>query len=50
LLFVAAAIYVVAGSISSNPGNALRGSVILAAGVPVFGFWRRRLKERGIEN
>jgi len=50
LLFVAAAIYVVAGSISSNPGNALRGSVILAAGVPVFGFWRRRLKGRRIEN
>jgi basic amino acid/polyamine antiporter, APA family len=42
LLFVTAAIYVVAGSISSNPGNALRGSLILAAGVPVFLFWRRR--------
>ncbi|HEY7026115.1 MAG TPA: amino acid permease [Gemmatimonadales bacterium] len=50
LLFVAAAVYVVAGSISSNPGNALRGSVILAAGVPVFGFWSRKLKGRGIES
>jgi basic amino acid/polyamine antiporter, APA family len=41
---VAAAVYVVAGSISSNPGNALRGSVILAAGVPVFWFWSRKGK------
>jgi APA family basic amino acid/polyamine antiporter len=42
LLFVAAAIYVVLGSIISNPANALRGTLLLAAGVPVFLFWRRR--------
>ncbi len=42
LLFIAAAIYVVAGSISSNPKNALLGSVILLLGVPVFHFWRAR--------
>ena len=41
-LFVAAAVYVVAGSVIANPGNALRGSLILAAGVPVFLFWKRR--------
>jgi APA family basic amino acid/polyamine antiporter len=41
-LFVAAAAYVVLGSITSNPPNALRGALLLAAGVPVFLFWRRR--------
>jgi basic amino acid/polyamine antiporter, APA family len=41
-LFVAAAVYVVVGSISSNPKNALLGSLILLLGVPVFGYWRRR--------
>jgi APA family basic amino acid/polyamine antiporter len=40
--FVLAAVYVVAGSVASNPGNALRGALILAAGVPVYLFWRRR--------
>jgi len=42
-LFVAAAVYVVAGSVSSNPKNALLGTVILLVGVPVFGYWRRAL-------
>ncbi len=42
VLFVAAALYVVAGSISSNPKNALLGSAILLLGVPVFHYWRRR--------
>jgi APA family basic amino acid/polyamine antiporter len=42
LLFIAAAIYVVLGSITSNPGNALRGTVLLLAGVPVYHFWRQR--------
>ena len=42
LLFVAAAIYVVIGSISSNPRNALYGSGLLLLGVPVFLHWRRR--------
>jgi APA family basic amino acid/polyamine antiporter len=41
-LFVAAAVYVVAGSVLSNPGNAARGALLLVAGVPVFRFWRRR--------
>lgn len=42
ILFVAAAVYVVFGSIASNPGNALRGVLVLAAGVPVFLYWRRK--------
>ena len=36
LLFCAAAIYVVAGSVQSNPGNAVIGAVLIAAGIPVF--------------
>ena len=42
-LFVAAALYVVFGSIASNPANAGRGVLLLAAGVPVFAYWRRRV-------
>jgi APA family basic amino acid/polyamine antiporter len=43
LLFIAAAIYVVVfGSVLANPGNALRGTLLLAAGVPVFLYWRAR--------
>ena len=42
VLFVLAALYVVFGSVTSNPGNALRGVLLLLAGVPVFMFWRRR--------
>lgn len=42
LLFIAAACYVMFGSITSNPGNALRGAALLLAGVPVFLFWRTR--------
>ena len=41
-LFILAAAYVLIGSVSSNPANALRGTLLLAAGVPVFLFWRRR--------
>lgn len=41
-IFVAAAAYVVAGSISSNPKNALLGSGILLLGVPVYYYWRGR--------
>lgn len=40
-IFVAAALYVVAGSIISNPGNAARGAGLLALGLPVFAYWRR---------
>jgi APA family basic amino acid/polyamine antiporter len=41
-LFFAAALYVVFGSIASNPWNAVRGMLLLAAGVPVYLFWRSR--------
>ncbi len=40
-IFVLAALYVVGGSMRSNPGNALRGALLLLAGVPVFRFWSR---------
>jgi APA family basic amino acid/polyamine antiporter len=41
-VFVAAALYVVASSIAANPTNALIGSGLLALGVPVYLFWKRR--------
>ena len=41
LFFIAAALYVVVGSVASNPGNALRGMGLLALGVPVY-LWGRR--------
>jgi APA family basic amino acid/polyamine antiporter len=44
-LFVIAAAWVVAGSIASNPGNALRGSALLLLGVPVYLYWRPRLRQ-----
>jgi APA family basic amino acid/polyamine antiporter len=40
-LFIAAALYVVMGSIGSNPLNALRGATLLAAGLPMFWWWAR---------
>jgi APA family basic amino acid/polyamine antiporter len=48
LLFVGAAIYVVAGSIRASPGNALRGAALILLGVPLY-LWRRRagLKDIG---
>lgn len=45
-LFVAAAVYVVVGSVQSNPGNAVRGLGILALGVPVFLYWRSAAARR----
>jgi APA family basic amino acid/polyamine antiporter len=45
--FLGAAGYVVAGSILSNPGNALRGGLLLAIGVPVFLYWSGRRKVSG---
>ena len=49
VLFVGACLYVVAGAVISNPGNALRGLLLLAAGVPVFHWWsRRRDAGRGV--
>jgi APA family basic amino acid/polyamine antiporter len=41
-LFVASAAYVVVSSVLANPRNALYGTLLLLAGVPVFLFWRRR--------
>lgn len=41
-LFVAAAAFVVVSSVLANPRNALYGTLLLVAGVPVFFFWRWR--------
>jgi len=41
LIFIAAAMYVVIGSVTSNPHNAIRGAALLLVGIPVFLFWRR---------
>ena len=42
LLFIMAAMYVVVGSIISNPGNAARGAALLVLGVPVYLYWNAR--------
>ncbi len=42
LLFTTAAAFVVVSSVVSNPRNALYGSALIAAGVPVFYAWKRR--------
>ena len=42
--FMLAALYVVIGSIASNPANALKGTALILLGVPVFLFWNRRNK------
>jgi basic amino acid/polyamine antiporter, APA family len=42
VVFVAAAVYVVAGSVISSPRNALAGTLLLLAGVPVHAYWRWR--------
>ena len=42
LLPLVVAAYVVFGSFASNPGNAIRGILLLLAGVPVFLYWRQR--------
>jgi APA family basic amino acid/polyamine antiporter len=47
VLFLLAAAYVVVGSVVSNPGNALRGTLLLALGVPVYLMWRRRSRSGG---
>jgi APA family basic amino acid/polyamine antiporter len=39
-LFIIAAAYVVISSVLANPTNALYGTLLLLAGVPVFFFWR----------
>jgi APA family basic amino acid/polyamine antiporter len=43
-LFVLAALYVVASSVTSNPRNAAIGSALLLAGVPAFYLWRREAR------
>jgi APA family basic amino acid/polyamine antiporter len=45
LIFIIAAVYVVAGSIASNPGNAVKGTALIALGVPVFLFWDSKRTE-----
>jgi APA family basic amino acid/polyamine antiporter len=45
IVFILAALYVVVGSIASNPGNALKGTALIAFGVPVYLFWNRRTAE-----
>jgi APA family basic amino acid/polyamine antiporter len=47
LIFILAAVYVVVGSIASNPGNAVRGGGLIALGVPVYWFWDRRRGGKG---
>lgn len=42
VVFILAAAYVVAGSVRSNPGNALLGALLLGSGIPVFRLWSRR--------
>ncbi|HYV99343.1 MAG TPA: amino acid permease, partial [Gemmatimonadaceae bacterium] len=42
LIFVGCALYVVIGSIASNPGNAVRGVGALALGVPAFLYWSKK--------
>jgi APA family basic amino acid/polyamine antiporter len=41
-LFVLAAAYVVVSVVVSNPKNAALGAALIATGVPVFLYWRRR--------
>jgi len=41
IVFILAAAYVVAGSVISNPMNALRGALVLGAGIPVYRIWAR---------
>ena len=41
-VFILASVYVLVGTITSNPGNALIGAAFLAIGVPVCLFWRSR--------
>jgi APA family basic amino acid/polyamine antiporter len=48
LVFVAAAVYVLIGSIVSNPGNAARGAALLALGLPVYAYWNRQ-RQQGTE-
>ena len=42
IAFMLAALYVVAGSIASNPVNALKGTALMVLGIPVFLYWNRK--------
>lgn len=42
VLFILASAFVVVNSIYNEPGNALVGTVLIGAGVPVFWFWKGR--------
>lgn len=44
-LFIAAAAYVVVGSVRSDPMNAVRGAGLLLLGVPVYWYWARRQRD-----
>jgi APA family basic amino acid/polyamine antiporter len=46
IFFMLAALYVVIGSVASNPVNAIKGTALMALGVPVFLFWDRRKPEK----
>ena len=45
-LFMLASLYVVLGAIISNPTNALRGTLVLGAGIPVYAWWARARRRR----
>ena len=47
LTFIAAAVYVLVGSVQSNPGNAARGAGLLVLGIPVYLYWNRRRSRSG---
>jgi len=47
--FMLAALYVVVGSIASNPANAIKGTALILLGVPVFLFWERKHKRAADE-
>ena len=46
LAFILAAMYVVLGSVASNPANAVKGTGLILLGVPVFRYWQRQEKRR----
>jgi APA family basic amino acid/polyamine antiporter len=46
LAFMLAALYVVVGSIVSNPGNAVKGTALILLGLPVFLFWNGKAGKR----
>ncbi len=50
VLFLAAAGYVILGSVVSNPGNAIKGAALLALGWPAFVWWRRAAVGRGVSS